>query len=270
MHRPLRALSLAAMACCVYGLAMAETILVPLPNAHSHNDYAHDRPLLDALDHGFCSIEADVFLVDGQLLVAHNRKDTRPERTLQALYLDPLKERVAANGGRVYPGGPSVTLLIDFKTEAETTYAALRGVLAQYSDMLTRFTAHSTDEGAVTVILSGNSPRDQVEGEAVRYAAIDGRPGDLDGSLNPHLVPLVSESWRSLFKWWGDGPIPEDQHAKLVDLVTRAHAKGCRVRFWATPEREDLWRLLLETGVDLLNTDQLPRLQAFLLQTAKP
>src|SRR5688500_5242918 len=39
-----------------------------LPHAHAHNDYLHDRPLLDALDHGFNSVEADIFLVDGQLL----------------------------------------------------------------------------------------------------------------------------------------------------------------------------------------------------------
>ena len=36
----------------------------PLPRAHAHNDYEHPRPLLDALSHGFCSVEADVHLVD--------------------------------------------------------------------------------------------------------------------------------------------------------------------------------------------------------------
>src|ERR1041385_3971816 len=73
----------------------------PLLHAHAHNDYEHKRPLLDALDHGFCSVEADIFLVDGKLLVAHELGKTKPERTLQALYLDPLRELVKANGGRV-------------------------------------------------------------------------------------------------------------------------------------------------------------------------
>ena len=31
-----------------------------LIHAHAHNDYEHARPLLDALDHGFCGVEADV------------------------------------------------------------------------------------------------------------------------------------------------------------------------------------------------------------------
>src|SRR6516165_11995665 len=82
--------------------------VVPLRRAHAHNDYEHKRPLFDALDRGFCSVEADVYLIDGKLLVAHDRKDVKPDRTLEALYLDPLRERAKANGGRVYPDGPTV------------------------------------------------------------------------------------------------------------------------------------------------------------------
>src|SRR5438128_8490223 len=89
----------------------------PLPQAHAHNDYEHKRPLWDALDRGFCSVEADIYLVNGQLLVAHSRQGVKPERTLQSLYLDPLRERVKKNGGRVYAGGPEVTLLVDIKSD---------------------------------------------------------------------------------------------------------------------------------------------------------
>ena len=30
----------------------------PLENAHAHNAYCHDRPILDALEQGFSSVEA--------------------------------------------------------------------------------------------------------------------------------------------------------------------------------------------------------------------
>src|SRR5262249_40555226 len=106
--------------------------VVPLRQAHAHNDYEHKRPLLDALDNGFCSVEADVFLVDGELLVGHTRKDLRPGRTLEKLYLDPLRQRARANGGRVYRDGPTVYLLVDVKREARPTYAALGPGLAPY------------------------------------------------------------------------------------------------------------------------------------------
>src|SRR5437773_10074144 len=90
-----------------------------LIHTHAHNDYEHQRPLLDALDHGFCSVEADIYLVDGKLLVGHNRKDLRPNKTLETLYLEPLRERIRAYGGKVYRAGPTVHLLIDVKTEAD-------------------------------------------------------------------------------------------------------------------------------------------------------
>src|SRR5438874_5130274 len=93
--------------------AEAPKIVTPVTRAHAHNDYAHPRPLIDALDQGFCSVEADVYLVDGKLLVAHDKKDVKPDRTLEKLYLDPLRERVKANGGRVYAKGPTVHLLVD-------------------------------------------------------------------------------------------------------------------------------------------------------------
>src|SRR5204863_953326 len=109
----------------------------PLPQAHAHNDYEHARPLFEALDHGFCSVEADIWLTPDGLLIAHDKKDLKPSRTLQALYLDPLRKRIKADGGRVFRDGPAFYLLIDVKPEAETTYAALDKLLAQYADILT-------------------------------------------------------------------------------------------------------------------------------------
>src|SRR5207248_8837334 len=112
-------------------LALASVIQVPaleepkpLTRVHAHNDYEHKRPLFDALDHGFCSVEADIYLVGDQLLIAHLRSQVNPERTLQKLYLDPLRERVKKNRGRIYRDGPQVTLLIDIKTDWKTTYPA--------------------------------------------------------------------------------------------------------------------------------------------------
>ncbi len=66
----------------------------PLVHGHAHNDYQHARPLVEALECGFCSIEADIHLVDGKLLVAHDKEDVRANRTLESLYLDPLRQRV--------------------------------------------------------------------------------------------------------------------------------------------------------------------------------
>src|SRR5262245_34603992 len=135
----------------MFAVAPAPAQVKPLIHAHAHNDYAHSRPLLDALEHGFCGVEADIHLVEGELLVAHDRDHVQPGRTLQALYLDPLRERVKKNRGKVFPNGPELTLLIDIKSEADPTYAVLRPVLKEYAEMLTVFRTNATEAKAVTV-----------------------------------------------------------------------------------------------------------------------
>ncbi len=236
----------------------------PLTRAHSHNDYAHPRPLLDALDQGFDSVEADIYLVDGKLLVAHDRRQTRPERTLETLYLDPLYARVQTNGGRVFKGGPPFYLLIDCKSAGAEIWPVLRLTLQRYRPMLTVFRHDATETNAVTVVLSGNSPRAAVSAEPVRLAGIDGRLPDLETNPSRHLVPWISEDWTSHFQWRGKQAMPAAELERLRDWVTRAHAQGRMVRFWGGPDSETLWRTQFDAGVDLINTDKLAALAAFL------
>lgn len=241
----------------------------PLTRAHAHNDYEHTRPLLDALDRGFGNVEADVWLVDGRLLVAHNAKDAKPERTLEKLYLDPLRERVRKNGGRVYRGGPTIVLLIDVKSEAVATYAALHDVLKNYAAMLTTFRGPAVADSAITVIVSGNRAPVEMAAQDVRYAAIDGRAGDLETNPAPTLVPWISDNWQKVFMWKWTGPMPDGDRAALRTFVERAHAQGRKVRFWNTPDRPDAWRLLLDAGVDVIGTDDLAGLAAFFAAPTK-
>lgn len=245
---------------------------VPLKQAHAHNDYEHPRPLLDALDNGFCSVEADIFLTPDGLLVGHTRRDLKPGRTLESLYLDPLRERVRENGGRVYPGGPTIYLLVDVKTDGKETCAALLTVLARYADILSVARGDKFEPRAVTVVVSGNSDRETLSRPAVRFAGIDGRPPDVGSDAPANLIPWVSADWGDLFKWKGEGPVPEAEQKKLRDYVRSAHARGRLVRFWATPETPAAWGELAAAGVDLIGTDDLPGLRSFLLarEPARP
>jgi len=243
----------------------------PLPGAHAHNDYEHDRPLFDALDHGFTSVEADIHLVDGDLFVAHDSDEIKPERTLRSLYFEPLNRRISQNGGRVYPNGPQFTLFIDIKTEAVATYKVLSEMLAEYESIFTTFDSNGRTDKAVIAIVSGNRPRGLMESETIRYAGYDGRLRDLDSDAPATLIPVISDNWTRHFSYDGTGPMPAEERQKLKKIVETAHQKGRRVRFWATPDkptpaRQTLWRELLADGVDLLNSDDLPGLQQFLLQ----
>lgn len=247
----------------LFPLLHAEEV-VPLPSAHAHNDYQHKRPLLDALDQGFCSAEADIFLVGDQLLVGHFKFQLRPERSLESLYLKPLAERIRANGGSVYPGNKRFILLIDIKGDGNKTYPVLDKLLERYRDILTGYENKVHTPRAVTAILSGGSPRGLAAADPTRFCAIDGRPPDLGTDTPTHLVPLVSDSWKNHFKWRGRGPFPEEEQERLRSFVDRAHKENRLLRFWAAPDKPATWKVLHHAGVDLINTDQLADLATFL------
>ncbi len=65
--------------------------------------------------------------------------------------------------------------------------------------------------------------------------------------------------------------MPSAERQQLQGIVDRAHAKGQRVRFWRTPDaagaaREAVWLELVTADVDLINTDDLAGLEAFLIE----
>ena len=248
--------------CCTQAAAQ----VYPLANAHAHNDYKHRHPLCDAMHFGFTSFEADIFLKRGHFIVAHLSPFLKNNRTLEALYLKPLQDSIQKNGGLLYEGyNTPVLLLIDIKTDAEKTYAALKPLLEKYSGILTRYENGRMKPGAVTVIITGNKPYTAISGEQTRYAFIDEPLMAIEkDTFSASYSPLASMKYSGLLSWRGEGKIPPAEKEKLLHYTAIAHAQGKKVRLWASPENKAVWQELLDCGVDLINTDELEKLQEFL------
>ncbi|MFP4505886.1 MAG: phosphatidylinositol-specific phospholipase C/glycerophosphodiester phosphodiesterase family protein [Cyclobacteriaceae bacterium] len=249
-------------------LSPAQAQVVPLPNAHAHNDYMQPRPLLDALSHGFTSLEADVLLIDGELYVGHDMPEGEHNLpTLKKAYLDPLARVIDNNRGEVYPDfDGEFFLMIDLKTEAEASYAVLRKQLTDYAHILSQFKNGQYYPGALTIFLSGNRPIGTVSQEKTRYAGLDGRPEDLGKGHSADLMPVISENYFKVIRWNGEGEIPAADFLKLKQLAIRAHNEDKKVRLWAAPDQENVWAMLQRAGIDLINTDRLPELKEYLLK----
>ncbi|MGN0065915.1 MAG: glycerophosphodiester phosphodiesterase family protein [Nocardioides sp.] len=237
----------------------------PLPRAHAHNDYEHTRPLLDALDAGFTSVEADIFLRDGELYVAHEATQIRPERTLEALYLAPLEAQV--ENGTVRGRGLPFQLLVDIKDDGLATYQALETALAAHPGLFSQY-APTRTTAPVDVVVSGSSPLAHMQAQQTRWIGYDGSPAQ-SGTLAPDLMPLVSQSWALSGMWSGSLPMTAAEQQRVVDLVTRAHQGGHRIRFWLTNDwsvrqRNAIWTALHDLGYDHLNADDLDGLATFM------
>lgn len=248
----------------------------PLIRAYAHRDCEFDPPLWRSLRNGFTHIEADTYCVFGRIFIGHDPSQLRPGRTLQKLYLDPLRHHVQDHQGKVFADGTPLWLFVDVKTGAATSYRALHTLLEPYKDLLTTFTPSGVHPKAVTVIVSGNRPAYRVVARTpLRYAALDGRLPDVGVCTDPHVMPVISDDWRKHFRWRGHGPIPADERKKLETLLFETRRHGQKLRFWGTPDadtpqRKAVWDELTALGVDLINTDDVKGLKAYLHHPSPP
>lgn len=241
-----------------------------LLNAHAHNDYKHKHPLSDALQNKFNSIEADIFLINNQLIVSHTRPFLNKKKTLESLYLKPLLDSCLKNNGTVYKNcDESLILLIDIKTDANETYKELKKDLEKYKSILSKYENGNITFNAVTIILTGNKPFDELQKENLRYAFIDQSLLGLDKAFEQTVCMMASTKYSNILTWKGKGEIPKEEKEKLTTLVNQAHKEDKVVRLWASPENKKVWAELLNCGVDLINTDKLEMLGNFLKEQKK-
>ncbi|MBQ9532682.1 MAG: hypothetical protein IJR71_01785 [Prevotella sp.] len=255
LNTVLAAVLLVGMSSCMQA-QKAQTTAVGI---HSHNDYAQKRPFVGAYEARSASIEADIFMIDGQFYVGHDEEDLRPELTLEAMYLDPLMAHFQKNGQRAYPFGEPLQLLVDLKNGAETLAALQEMIEKKGYKQLFDTTKNPT---AVSLVITGDEITPDHFADYAPYVLQDGRidVGDKD-PLQKYTeeqlkyVPLVSQEFQNFSQWDGKSEISKEDRALLQGLVDKAHAKGVKIRFWAMPDTEQAWQLCLDLGIDFINTD---------------
>jgi len=155
-----------------------------LRQAHAHNDYLHPRPLFDALEQGFTSVEADVFSVGDRLLVAHTSLELPFAKTFQELYLEPLEKLSKERGGKIMSDGRPLWLLVDIKNNPEKTWSLVAREITNRPSLFCRWVNGKRVNGPVSVVVSGSSPRKSILEAEPRLAGVDGRLPDLGKGLD--------------------------------------------------------------------------------------
>ncbi|MDC8105649.1 hypothetical protein MTQ00_13990 [Chryseobacterium sp. B21-037] len=143
----------ALLATTIFSQNQAQNYLnYTVSNAHSHNDYEQKVPFWEAYYANFGSVEADVFLVNGKLWVAHTEKELSPDRTLESLYLDNISKQIKLNKGKIYPdSSKKLQLLIDIKQDYKISLNALSATLKKYPEI--------TGNSGVKIVITGNRPQ---------------------------------------------------------------------------------------------------------------
>ncbi len=220
----------------------------PVIKGHAHNDYEHERPFFEAFQLGFGSIEADVYAVNGELLVGHERSQLKLSRNLRDLYIDPIIRVLKAN-----KEGDFHQLLIDSKTSSDSTLPLIIAALKPHSEILLRKNFR--------IVISGNRPKPSQYIVSPAWITFDGRS---DEHFPTNKVILESESMLKFGFWNGQGPIPSTLKEKLKKYVEQVHSNGRKIRLWATPDTLLGYQALLDIGVDYIGTDKLTLLADYL------
>jgi alkaline phosphatase len=222
---------------------------------HSHNDYNQTIPFYRAFYAGFNSIEADIFVEGGRLLVSHNRKDLSPERSLKELYLDPLLYAMRRDTSR------RVCLLIDVKEEYGPTLAMLIRELEPLRSLLMT----KEHAGRLKILISGNQPLPASYKDYPDYLFFDAN------LLTPHTkaewerVGQVSLDFSKYSKWKGEGNMPDEDKHRIKHTIDSVHTNtGKLVRFWGGPDIERCWNVQIDLGADIIGTDHIEELANYL------
>jgi hypothetical protein len=231
------------------------------PQAHAHNDYEHDRPLLDAYTNGFTSVEADVHLRQGKLLIGHESVQAdAPD--LAKLYLRPLDSLLKITGNRIFAdSNVKFCLMLDLKTDGVATLEAIEKELMNFTGL------KASD--AIDFLISGQVPKAEMLAGRFEGFKIDGRPEDLGKSIPTSRMPRISTRFGNIARTSRDGKIRAESLEKISQLAQQVHQEGKSLRLWAIPDNSLAWEQLLNAGVDILNSDQLEALNLFLTEQHK-
>lgn len=253
---PLKKLILLSFFLIAGKLISAQEINYSVANAHAHNDYVHPLPFYTAYAAGFGSIEADVFLVDSQLYVAHSSKEIVKDRTLQSLYLVPLQNKIIKNKGHVYEDKQkNLLLLIDLKTKAEPTLHAVIELLKSYPQIIKC--------NNLKIVITGNQPDSSQLTSYPPWIWFDGNLNKKYSAKQLEKVALFSDNFKNYSSWNGENIPAKENIQKIREAVEKAHSLNKPIRFWGGPDNPNVWQLMMQWKVDYINTDKIEEISDF-------
>lgn len=224
-------------------------------NAHSHNDYLNEVPFFKAYNNHFGSIEADIFPVNGQLVVAHHKTEIDASRTLESLYIQPLLKEISTKSKR------RLKLLIDIKED----YKQSLQLLLKDLEPLEKYLCTLQDKKKpIIILISGERPPPAEYKNYPAYIFFDDDLKLKHTSQEWQRVGQVSLQFTKFTSFKGLEPLNKKDFDNLQHTIDSVHHAGKTIRFWAAPDNEASWKLQKELGVDLIGTDKIEELATFL------
>lgn len=220
---------------------------------HSHNDYRQTVPLFQAYSQKASSIEADIYLHEGKLLVAHDPEELATAPTYDSLYINRIVELFKGNDGRPWKDSElTLQILIDPKRDGAAVCDLLLEKYQQYPEVFNS----EVNPYAVRTVISGSRPeKENYKNYPKEYLMMDGEIEEQYTAEQLEHVSMFSASMSDYASWNGKGIFTSGDRAKVQSVIDRSHQYGKPVRFYTTADCPNCWLTLYDMGVDIINTD---------------
>lgn len=244
---------------------------------------------------GCISVEADIHLSDGDLLVGHSPSGLRKSVTLRNMYLEPLQRMLHECNANlpvqedVWRGifdsdtRKTLVLLVDYKSAKEQMFAELHSQLQPLRDLdyLTKWNGTHKAVRPLTIVVTGKAPFDSVLAlpndrrdifwdahlEALQSTIDDFSTDPPTYKYNQSNSHYASTQFRYAVIYRSpDESLRHPSTPREKDLaatqIEQAAARGLVSRYWDAPThppnlRESAWRYLLGAKIGLINMDDL-------------
>jgi alkaline phosphatase len=241
---------------CLHFFLLAQAQEYNTTNIHSHNDYASPLPFYEAYSNEVGVIEADVFLVNNDLFVAHTSNEINPGISLKNTYLNPLSLKMKTLGGKAYPGNKPLILMIDVKSEAVATLKVIVQQLKTFPKLILNKN--------LKVIISGNRPDPSQWNDYPSFIYFDGRINENYSAQQLSRVEMISEDLKNHTVWNGKGVLTQPDSEKIQEIIKKVHDQNKKIRFWSTQDNVNTWMTLMNLKVDYIATDNTSALTQFI------
>ena len=220
---------------------------------NSHNDYNQAVPFYQAYSQKVQSIEIDLFLKDGLLIVGHDFENLKEYDTFDRLYVEPVKSLFVINGGRAWKDSNNrLQFLVEIKSDSHTTMQKLVDTFAANQEVFDM----KINPYAVKIVVTGNIPPQEDFVKYPEYICFD---GDINKEYTVEQlkrVSMFSEDFSNFSHWNGKGSLIAKEQDAIERVIAKSHSLGKPIRFWNAPEGMTAYYTFYNLGIDYINTDK--------------
>lgn len=192
------------------------------------------------------------------------------------MYLDPIVKMINEKDTVFkYTNSYPLTLMIDIKTQADSTYTYLKKIFLKYAPYITQYKNEQIlYQAPLKICISGNKPWGLMQKDSILFARMDG-PFLLGNPNSPleewmeinnekiRLMERASSPYKTYLDYKKHFQNEEDLRLDMQVVNGMYSEKGIGTRFWGVPNNEKKWKELLLSGIRWINVDKLKKFARF-------